>query len=239
MSFREAPMADPAPRAVLFDFDGTLADSYPAITASVNHVRGLHGLPPLGVAEVRRHVGRGAPYLLAHTVGSDDADADLAAYKAHHPSVLRSGTTLLPGAAAAAAALAGRGVRLGVCSNKPVAFTRELLALLGLEGRFAVALGPEDVARPKPAPDMLLAALARLDVTPPEALYVGDMTVDVETARAVGVAVWVVPTGSDTADALRRAGPDRLLRDLHELTVLLASEGGGREGPGAGPSPSG
>jgi phosphoglycolate phosphatase len=220
------PVAGPAPglRAVLFDFDGTLGDSYPAIAASVNHVRALRGLTPLPVEEVRRHVGRGAPYLLAHTVGV--GDADVAAYKAHHPSVLLTGTTLVPGAAEAVAALSGRGLRLGVCSNKPVAFTRALLAHFGLAARFAAVLGPEDVARPKPAPDMLLAALHRLQVTPPQALYVGDMTVDVETARAAGVAVWVVPTGSDTADALRRAGPDRLLRDLHELAVLLASEGG-------------
>jgi phosphoglycolate phosphatase len=233
-------MSDPgsaaprALRAVLFDFDGTLADSYPAITASVNHVRGLYGLGPLSVAEVRPHVGRGAPSLLTHTVGAGDPDANVAAYKAHHPSVLRSGTALLPGAAEALAALAGRGLKLGVCSNKPVAFTRELLAILGLTDRFAAVLGPEDVARPKPAPDMLLAALDRLGVAPAEALYVGDMTVDVQTARAAGVAVWVVPTGSDTADALRQAGPDRLLRDLHELPVLLASAGGRGSGPLSG-----
>jgi phosphoglycolate phosphatase len=72
---------------------------------------------------------------------------------------------------------------------------------------------------------MLLAALPRLGVAADEALYVGDMTVDVETARAAGVRVWVVPTGSDDIDALTRARPDRLLRDLHELTVLLGSDG--------------
>jgi phosphoglycolate phosphatase-like HAD superfamily hydrolase len=86
---------------------------------------------------------------------------------------------------------------------------------------FDVVLGPEDVARPKPAPDMLLDALARLGVAGADVLYVGDMTVDVETARAAGVAVWVVPTGSDDIEALRGARPDRLLRDLHELAAAL------------------
>src|SRR5205814_932669 len=87
-------------RGVLFDFDGTLADSYPAITASVNHVRSLYGLPPLPEAEVRRHVGRGAAYLLDKTVPRGGLAANVEAYRAHHPSVLQSGTSLLPGAAA-------------------------------------------------------------------------------------------------------------------------------------------
>ncbi|HZY84849.1 MAG TPA: HAD-IA family hydrolase [Gemmataceae bacterium] len=210
-----------AVRAVLFDFDGTLGDSYPAITASVNHVRTLHGLPPLPEAEVRRHVGRGPGYLLQHTVPQGDQQANAAAYRAHHPSVLHSGTRLLPGAADALRTLHGRGLKLGVCSNKPVDFTRELLSYLGVAPYLDVVLGPEDVARPKPAPDMLLAALPRLGVAAAEALYVGDMTVDVETARAAGVRVWIVPTGSDTPAAIARARPDRTLRDLVELPDLL------------------
>jgi phosphoglycolate phosphatase len=210
------------PRAVLFDFDGTLADSYPAITASVNHVRACHGLAPLAEDEVRRHVGRGAGYLLEHTVGTADLEADLARYRVHHPTVMRAGTRLLPGAAEALDALHRAGLLLGVCSNKPVEFTRGLLDHLGLAPLFAAVLGPEDVPRPKPAPDMLRAALARLGVAAAEALYVGDMVVDVRTARAAGVRVWVVPTGSDERAALVAAQPDRLLAGLAELPAALA-----------------
>jgi phosphoglycolate phosphatase len=209
-------------RAVLFDLDGTLVDSYPAIAASVNHVRAGHGLPPLPIDEVRRHVGRGPEHLLRLTVPAGDVAANVARYKAHHPSVLREGTRLMPGAAELVAALHGRGLMLAVCSNKPVAFTRELLDIFHLANSFQVVLGPEDVPRPKPAPDMIHAALARLDLEPPQVLYVGDMRVDIETARAAGVAVWVVATGSDPAEALTRAGPDRLLTRLAEAGPLLA-----------------
>jgi phosphoglycolate phosphatase len=209
------------PRAVLFDFDGTLADSYPAITASVNHVRAARGLAPLDEAEVRRHVGRGPAYLLEHTVPGADLDRDIRRYRAHHPSVMREGTRLLPGAAEAIAGLKGAGLLVGVCSNKPVAFTRQLLDHLGLGAAIDVVLGPEDVARPKPAPDMLLAALNRLGVPPSEALYVGDMTVDIDTARRAGVRVWVVPTGSDGGEQLVAAQPDRVLHDLGELLGLI------------------
>jgi phosphoglycolate phosphatase len=208
---------------VLFDLDGTLIDSYPAIAASVNHVRAGHGLPPLAEAEVRRHVGRGPAYLLAHTVGIGDNDTNVAAYRAHHPSVFHQGTRLLPGVAEALAALHRRGLLLGVCSNKPVAFTRELVAFLGIGDYLALLLGPEDVARPKPAPDMLLAALKRLGVSAGDVLYVGDMVVDIDTARAAGVAVWVVATGSEEVEALDRARPDRRLDRFADLPALLAA----------------
>jgi phosphoglycolate phosphatase len=208
-------------RAVLFDFDGTLADSYPAITASVNHVRAGYRLPPLSEPEVRRHVGRAAGYLLEHTVPAGTLEANLAAYRAHHPSVLRSGTRLMPGAAEALKALHERGLLLGVCSNKPVDFTRELVTYLGIASYLNVVLGPEDVPHPKPAPDMLRAALSRLRVGADETLYLGDMAVDIQTARAAGVSVWVVPTGSDEIGTLQQNHPDRLLRDLGELSELL------------------
>jgi phosphoglycolate phosphatase len=208
-------------QAILFDFDGTLADSYPAITASVNHVRAAHGLPPLPESEVRRFVGRGPDYLLQHTVPGGDPAQDLARYRAHHPSVLRAGTRLLPGAAETLKALHRAGLRLAICSNKPRQFTNELLDYLGIAGLITVALGPEDVPRLKPAPDMVLAALHLLDIQPDEALYVGDMVVDIQTARAAGVTVWVVPTGSDEIDTLRAAKFDRLLRDLAELPAAL------------------
>ncbi len=211
------PELPPHLAAVLFDLDGTLIDGYPAIAASVNHVRGLHGLSPLTVAEVTRHVGRGPEHLFRHTVERGTVEANLAAYRAHHPTVLRSGTTLLPGAREALAALHGRGLKLGICSNKPVAYTRDLVDVLGLAGLFDVVLGPEDTGRHKPAPDVLLLAMCRLEVTADQTLYVGDMVVDVETARAAGVRVWVVATGSDPAEVLDRAGPDRRLGSLTEL----------------------
>src|SRR5262245_38997967 len=184
-------------KAVLFDFDGTLIDSYPAIAASVNHVRSLHGLQPLSVEEVTPHVGHGPAHLLGATVGVGESSGNVAAYRAHHPTVMAALTRLLPGAAEVLRALKEKGLHTGICSNKPVAFTRELVAGLGLLDWLDVLLGPEDVGRHKPAPDMLLAAMRRLGVRPEQTLYVGDMAVDVQTARAAGVQVWVVPTGSE------------------------------------------
>jgi 2-phosphoglycolate phosphatase len=212
-------------RIILFDFDGTLADSYRAITASVNHVRAAHGLPPLAVEEVRPTVGRGLPQLLARCVPGTDLEIDSRRYREHHPSVLETGTELLPGAYQTLDMLHKSGYSLGICSNKPVAFTRTLVRLLRIESMLTLVIGPDDVPRPKPAPDMLVEALARSKATPSEAVYVGDMSVDVQTARAAGLTVWVIPTGSETRTELEAAGPDRILASLAEIPNLLANTG--------------
>lgn len=203
--------------AVLFDFDGTLADSYAAIASSVNHVRAQHGMPPLTIDEVKHFVGRGADYLLAATVPGGKLDDDLACYKAHHPTIMMPLTRWLPGALDLVAGLHRRGIKLGLCSNKPRAFSQALLEHLQVAGYFAVVLGPEDVPLPKPAPEMLLAAIDRLGLPKEQVLYVGDMVVDITTARAAGVRIWAVATGSEERRDLEAAQPDRLLTSLEEM----------------------
>lgn len=207
--------------AVIFDFDGTLADSYAAIAASVNHVRAQRGLPALPIDEVKRHVGRAAAYLLTHTVPVGALADNLAIYRAHHPTVITLLTHLLPGAADLLSALQRAGKKLGLCSNKPRVFSEQVLEHLGLRAYFGAVLGPEDVPLPKPAPDMLRLALERLGVASAQTLYIGDMIVDIQTARSAGVRVWVVPTGSEERRALEEAKPDRLLADLPEMLAEI------------------
>jgi 2-phosphoglycolate phosphatase len=207
--------------AVLFDFDGTLADSYAAIACSVNHLRSERGMPALSIDEVKRHVGRGPEYLLTHTVPTGDLADDLASYRAHHPSVMLPMTRLLPGAALLLAALHRLGKKIGLCSNKPRLFSQQLLQHLEVAAYFDVVLGPEDVPLPKPAPDMLLRAIQRLGLPSEQVLYVGDMTVDIQTARSAGVRVWAVATGSEDRRALEDAKPDRLLADLQEMVAQI------------------
>ncbi|HZZ78136.1 MAG TPA: HAD-IA family hydrolase [Gemmataceae bacterium] len=209
--------------AVLFDFDGTLADSYSAIAASVNHVRAQRGLAELSLDAVKRYVGRGADYLLTHTVPGGDLEADLACYRAHHPSVMMTMTEFLPGVASLLPALHRVGKKIGLCSNKPRIFSQELLQYLKVAALFDVVLGPEDVASPKPAPDMLLHAIDRLALPKDRVLYVGDMVVDIQTARSAGVPVWAVATGSEDRANLVDAKPDRLLASLEEMLAEVGS----------------
>ena len=204
-------------RAVFFDFDGTLADSFDAIAASVNYLRALRGHGQLSTSDVKRHVGWGPEHLLTMTVPGAEIAVDLPRYREHHPKVMAEQTRLMPGAAEALRALHEAGKKIALCSNKPRLFSRGLLVHFNIADLFHVVIGPEDVPRPKPAPDMIRAALDRLGVPAESVLYIGDMTVDIQTARAAGVTVWVVPTGAESLETLTAAKPDRLLENLTDL----------------------
>ncbi len=209
-------------RAVLFDFDGTLADSFAPITASTNHVREKFGLPPLPESEVRHYVGYGLANLMQELVPGAPTDEAIDLYRTHHQKVMLTQTKLMPGVAETIPELARRGYRQAVCSNKRVEFTRQLVEVLGLGAYFTAVLGPEDVDnRPKPDPAMLLEGIRRLGVSTEEAVYVGDMAIDVHTAQAAGVTVWLVPGGAAGEESATAAGPDRVLKGFAELLDLL------------------
>ena len=118
-------------------------------------------------------------------------------------------------------ALKRSGKKLGLCSNKPRIFSEAILKHFELANQFDAILGPEDVPLPKPAPDMVRVCLDRLNVPDEQALYVGDMTVDIQTARAAGVRVWAVPTGSEDWQTLKDAKPDRMLNGLQEMVAEI------------------
>ena len=208
-------------RAVLFDFDGTLADSFAAIAASTNFVRASFGLAEMTEAAVRKYVGHGLENLLGDLCPGCDVDLAVTRYRAHHPSVMVAGTKLFPGVRDTLALLNQRGYPMGVCSNKAVDFTRSLIASLGLAGLLPVVLGPEDVGVPKPDPAMLIEGCKRLGVPVSEGLYVGDMVVDVQAAQAAGLPVWLVHVGLAGVEDPRDARPDRILKDFAEMADLL------------------
>lgn len=208
--------------AALFDFDGTLADSFGAITASTNHTRAAYGLPALPHEAVRARVGYGLAQLMADLVPGAPVEEAVARYREHHERTMVGATALLPGVAETVPELARRGYRLAVCSNKRAEFTRRLVAALGLAPYFACVLGPDDVRqRAKPDPAMVLEGLTRLGVSANGAVYIGDMVVDVQTARAAGLPVWLVPTAAPPAPGPVPDAPDRALRAFTDLLDLL------------------
>lgn len=208
-------------RAVLFDADGTLIDSFAAITSSVNYVRAHNQLPPMSEEAVKKLVGHGLPHLIKDVIPGGDDKANVALYYEHHPSVMFDQTQLLPGAAEAINHLHTAGIKLAVCSNKPVSITRKLLEALQVAPLFDAILGPEDSGIPKPNPAMVNLAVKMLGMKSSQALYVGDMAIDVETARNAGLTVWVLPTGSGDRESLIRAKPDRILESLSELSAAI------------------
>ena len=207
-------------RAVLFDFDGTLADSFDAIIASVNFVRQSFGLDELPGEIIRKYIGHGLLQLVNDLVPGQSFEEAIARYREHHGRTMEAATRLFPGVFATLTELTRRGYKLAVCSNKAVGFTRQLVKMLGVEELFAEVLGPEDVAnRPKPDPAMLLEACRRIGVSPADAVYIGDMTVDVLAGNAAGIPVWLVHVGL-VGDGIAMA-PAKTLGTFAEMLEYL------------------
>ncbi len=165
-------------------------------------------------------MGEGPAHLLGETVGIGDLAQNVKLYRAHHPKIMKEKTFLLPGARSTLETLEAS-YRLGICSNKPVVYTRELIRHLNIHHYFEIVLGPGEIRKHKPDPEILLTAMQRMNLTKEQVLYVGDMTIDIQTARAAGVPVWVLPTGSHSREILEGANPDRILNGLDEIPALL------------------
>lgn len=213
---------EPGVAGLVFDLDGTLIDSYEAIGESLNHALDRLGRPRLDPEAVRAMVGRGLESLVERAMGDPALVTDgVRLFRERYDTICVERTRLLPEVKETLERLSGRGFRMAVATNKPSYFARRLLDALGVGARFIAILGPDLVERPKPDPGMVRVALENLGIGPAHALYVGDMEIDVEVARAAGVRVAVLPTGSSPREALAGAGADRLLPGFGALLDLL------------------
>lgn len=186
-------------RTLVFDLDGTLVDSAPDIAAAVNALFAELGLPGLEVVKIRRMVGDGAPILLERAlrhVGPDHRAADLMSrFSAHYGENAVTLTKLYPDVTETLTALRAAGCRLGVCTNKPIAPTRSVLAAFGLDSLIEAAVGGDSLPQRKPEPEPLLTVIRQLGGTPDNAVMIGDSMVDVACAEAAGVPAIIIPSG--------------------------------------------
>ena len=208
-------------RAAIFDLDGTLLDSYAGIRAALNPVLVHFGKEPVSVEEVRFMVGEGLPRLIEKAIGPDAVEEGIRLFREQYHRTALTGSTLFTEAEELLAELSRRGIPMAIASNKPAQFTKLILESLGIAGLFRFVGGPDIGFAPKPDPAMALAALEAMGSAPEETLFVGDMPIDVETARAAGMPVIVLPTGSSTREELVAAVPDRVLGTLAELLPLF------------------
>jgi len=209
--------------ALVFDLDGTLVDSVPDIAGALAELMERHGLAPHPRAAVVRMIGHGVGNLVERAFLARDVRLDAAAHGAaveeylglYEPRATRD-TRLFPGVEAAVRAFAAAGVPMAVCTNKPTAVSREIVAHFGLDDVLRVVVGGDFGPPRKPAPDLLQKAVELLGATAHHCLMVGDSGADVAAARAAGMPVVVVDYGY-TAVPPAELGADRVIGDFADL----------------------
>jgi phosphoglycolate phosphatase len=184
---------------VLFDLDGTLADTAGDLAGAVNRMREDRGLAPLAVDALRPHASSGARGLLGAGMGvapDHDAYRELRdEFLANYAAGLARTTRLFDGIDGVLDALDARGMRWGVVTNKAERFTRPVLSALGIDARAAVIVSGDTTPHAKPHPAPLLHAAAALGVAPKRCVYIGDDLRDVEAGNAAGMATIVAAYG--------------------------------------------
>src|SRR5947208_3250471 len=210
-------------RAVLFDLDGTLVDSYAALAEAVNHARRGHGLHELSAARIRDFVGDGLETMLQRAFGTEDVPKSArVAFEERYDEICCAESRVLDDVAETIATLHSLGVAMAVCTNKPTAFSKKILDFLQLSPYFCAIVGPDLAGARKPDARHVLHTLEATECAAGDALFVGDMPIDVHAARNSGLDVAVVPTGSSTPEALRAAAPDHYLDRFSDLLAVVA-----------------
>jgi len=185
--------------AVLFDLDGTLADTAPDLGYALNQQRIARGMPELPIESVRAHASSGARGLLkaGFNIGPDDdgyeamRDEFLEVYEKN----LARSSDLFPGVASLLAQIEQHNMPWGIVTNKAERFTFPLLRALGLLERSGVVVCGDTTPHPKPHPAPMHAAADKLGMAATDCLYVGDDERDVQAGRAAGMPVIVARYG--------------------------------------------
>lgn len=215
-------------RTVIFDLDGTLADTSRDLIAAANACfRDLGAgdlLDAVGDAAVAFRGGRAMLELGLNRLAHPDAATTIETY---YPFLLRAYardidtyTTLYPGAMDAVEALRAEGYGVGICTNKPAALADTLLERLGVRGAFASMIGADTLPVRKPDPEPLREAARRAGGDPARTLLVGDTITDRDTARAAGVPCILVTFGPN-GPGVAELAPEGVIGDYGELSGVV------------------
>ena len=220
--------------AVVWDLDGTLVDSATDIATSLNRLLGENELAALEDALIKNMIGEGVAVLIrrgfeAHGITPDGKRLEslVERFLVIYSEVATASTRLFPGAREALQSLSDAGLRQAICTNKPEAITRQVLAGLGIADCFDVVIGGDTLPRNKPDPLPLRTALEGLDVAPERSLMVGDSAIDVQTAHAAGVSVAFVTFGYGPGPSHPHKA-DYLIDDFADLPAVVAGHSAGQ-----------
>ena len=207
--------------AIIFDFDGTLADTRKGIIATAQETLRRMGLAPADEAALAATIGLPLidNFIRGAGMAEEMACRAVEVYRTIFDEVAVPSITAFPGVEETLRTLAGRDIPMAVATSRGQRSLEMLMHGLGLDRYIPPerCFGVETVSRPKPAPDLVYVILGKLGVRPEETLVVGDTTFDIEMGRAAGCHTCGVSYGNQTADQLATASPDYLLDDIRKL----------------------
>ena len=216
-------------QAVLFDLDGTLADTALDLGGALNTLLARHGLPEKSMDEIRNQASHGAAGLLKLGAGITPDHPDYARWRTEYldeyDSRYAQDTTLFGGVNELIAELGKRGIKWGIITNKPMHFTDKLVPKLGFIIPPAVVVSGDTCGEPKPSVKPMLYACGQIHADPQHTLYVGDAERDIRAGRNAGMTTVLAEWGyiSDEDDTtswqadIRIPAPIGLLGTLNKI----------------------
>lgn len=192
-------------KAVLFDLDGTFADTAPDLAAALNHTRAVRDLPPLPLAALRPQASHGSRGLLktGFCIEPDHPDYDTLRdiFLDYYANNICVHSQLFGDTAKLIATLEQRGIKWGIVTNKPHRYTLPLMQALGYAERAACLVSGDTYAHAKPHPEPLLKACQVIGVSAAECLYLGDDLRDMQAANSAGMRGIIANYGYISHDA--------------------------------------
>ena len=215
------------PATIVFDLDGTLAETAPDIIAVLNMILAREGLPAVPVSRARDLVGAGARALIERgfrlqgmPLDAETLERLFLDFLDLYAGRIADESHLYPGVEAALDDLSRAGHLLAVCTNKPERHSRLLLSALRIDARFSAICGRDTFPVCKPDPRHLTLTIAQAGGDPGRAIMVGDSSTDIDTARAAGIPVIAVPFGY-TNVPVSELFPDRVVGHFEELVPAV------------------
>ena len=223
--------------AAIVDLDGTMVDTIGDFAEAIARMLADLQLPALDAALIEHMVGKGTEHLLRSVLAHVLAQAGhpqaalpaavasllptaLTHYEQHYLAINGQHSALYAGVLEGLQALRAGGLRLACVTNKPLAFTRPLLAAKGLQGLFEQVFGGDSFATKKPDPLPLLKTCEALGTTPARTLMLGDSSNDAQAARAAGCPVVLVTYGYNHGQSVEAVGADALIDSIAQLRVV-------------------
>ncbi len=212
-------------KAILFDFDGTLADTAPGIVRNMAQTFEEMGLPVPAEQDMKDTIGIPLVKALQMLGNLSDEDTQVAmdTYLRLYPTVEVSYVSIFPQVKETLQVLANQGIRMAIATSRGAESLELIMRNHGIEGFFETTITNDDHLTPKPAPDMVLHLLERMEVTADETIVVGDTTYDIRMGNGAGCKTVAVTYGNHPKEKLASAEPSYTIDEFGELMRIVDS----------------